>query len=244
MGSTDPQKSQASIPPGMMPYIGQAQGAIDKVAGSTPNYSNFLNSPSGQMAQQLGQQTLAPGGYGQNAMNFQNNIMSGQFLNPNSNPFLQGVMDQSQTQFNRTLGSGMDQLSSYMNLHGQSPTGSGAFGNAAAQFATNAAQNQGQQVNQQLFGNYQQGLQQMLQTLFAGNPGSNAVMGGMGLADLPNTMAVQQMQANMIPAQLYNQFLGSIPLAQTHYGPSEFQQNFGMAMQGLQGAGSLAMAFA
>lgn len=230
MGSTDPQKSEPTIPGQLAPFVSQTGQMINNL--KVPDVTQMTGANQAAMA--LGEGQLAPGGGVQGANNQWSNIVSGNYLNPSTNPYMQNVMDSSLAQFHRAMGTGLDQVFSRFNMGGHNPGGS-AMAGAAGNFARNTTADYTNNMNNMLFGQYNTGMQQMIQAMQQNSP-MNLLQQAMPYANLPQTLDLQQFGLNQIPIQLMMQFLQSVPMQRTMYGPSEFQNNFGMGMQGLQAA--------
>lgn len=232
MGSTDSPKVEAEIPNQMRPFVNDTYGRINNL-----NIPNVAGSPAGQAAAALGAGQFGVGGSVQNTQDYFNKLMSGSFLDPASNPHLQSVMDANLMQFQKALGGALDQNNSMFQKAGHSSS-SGTAQGSAARLSADALGQFANAQGSQLFGNYQNGTQQMLAALGMGNPVANSINAAFGAANAP---AMQQLTLDQIPIQQLLALLGATPLAMPKYGQSEFAQNFGMAMQGLS-AGSSAYA--
>lgn len=124
-----------SVSPGAQSALNQV-GSIFNQGGSIPTATNYINSTiSGGPSAGYNAATATPGGQtltnfatgANNANPYQNyisSILNGQYLNPSSNPAIQGEMGALGTQFQQALNQGKDSINSQFAASGQSPTSS------------------------------------------------------------------------------------------------------------------------
>jgi hypothetical protein len=238
-----------------------APGILPAFQNDVNYMTNFANSlqglqaPTGAFTPTAGQTGAAnvgnnyfgAGGAGQLGISQLSNILSGNNLNPASNPYLQSNIGAMQQAFGKTLGSATDQLNAQFAGSGQYGGDSGARNNALTQLGTNSLQNFGNSLTSFLGSNYQQGQNQITSALGDLNQPLSAASNAFSLAGQPGQeqVAGQQYGLNLseLPFNLLQQVMQSAPVYQPSYAPSQPSDLAGWLNFALQGAGAGAQAY-
>lgn len=177
------------------------------------------------------------------ANNYVSSVLGGDFLRPESNPYLQATLDKSNADFGRSLSTALNAISSTFGLAGQ-PQSSGALMSTGANITQNALRDQGLNIGQILAGNYanERALQNSALSM-AGIPFQLAGAAG-GLGNIERDLAIKQLELDQIPISLQLQLLSGTPLSYPSYAPSIFEQLMGGIGQVAQTGANLKYALA
>lgn len=246
--------SQNNTPayPGVIPAfqgdVNQMRQFANSMGGQTAPAGAFSPSPAMMGAANMGNNYFAPGGTGASGMGYLNNVLQGNYLNPSSNPYLQGNINTMQQAFGQTMGSGIDQLNAQFTKMGSGSGESGARNDAMAQFGRGSMQDFSNSLTSFLGQNYQneRGLQNNALGMM-NQPMQGAEMAS-AFGQAPGQMAVEgqqyQNQLAEMPFQMMLQLMQGAPVGYPQYQP--YQPGFSdYLMQGLGSAvGNLPRAFA
>jgi hypothetical protein len=237
MGSTDSSKASASIPEGVFPYVKQNLDAASALRTPRLTYND-----SDKALTALGQRQLSSSGAMNSANDLYTAMLQGKYLDPMSNPNSQGMLTALNTNYNRGLSQGLEQINSQFGMAGQ-PSASGVGRGYAQRYANSALSDYQNNLSNMLGGMYNTERGYQNQALYSGNPVNTAATAANALANQERNLAQQQYGLDANQVQLLSQALASTPMGYTQYGPSEFQQNFGMGTQAAQLALLSAIAF-
>lgn len=237
MGSMSQTEATPDVPGALKPIFNQASNDISGL-----NIPQLQTTQQDRSAGQFSADMFNQGGIIDNASNLLNQTFRGDFLTPDSNPFLQNIIQSMQRAFTENFQLGSDQLNSQFGLAGQ-PTSSGTLGTNTRLLGERGLQGLNEQIGNLLFSNFQneRGLQQNAFN-FAGVPGDLAFQSTQ-LGAIPRNLQVQQFGLDQVPINLRTALLGNTPIATPVIGPSPFAQNLSGVGQALGGVGSIVGAF-
>jgi hypothetical protein len=194
------------------------------MGGQTLPQGSFSPSQGMTNAATLGNNYFGGGGVGNLGMEQFANILSGNNLNPSTNPYLQGTIGSLTSGFQQGLGSAQDRLNAQFGASGQAPN-SGANANASTMLARGGLSDFNNALSSTLFGNYQQGQNQITQTLGMMDQPLTTANFASGLGQAPGQLAYQgqlaQNQLSQMPFDLLAQMMQVAPVGNESFAPSE-----------------------
>lgn len=215
--------------PGVLPAFGQDVNNMRNFAyslgGMQAPQGAFASSPGMMNAANVGNNYFGAGNPGAQGIGQLSQILSGANLSPSSNPYLQDTIKTMQQAFGQTLGQGEDSLNAQFQMAGQTGADSGARNNAMSQFGRGAMSDFSNALGGQLFGQYNQGQNQITQALgLMDQPlGAAGMASSLGQAPGQEAVAGQQYGLNLqsLPFQYMMQLMQNAPISNPQYGPEQ-----------------------
>lgn len=229
-----------SILPAFQGDVSQMRNFANSLGGQTVAPGAFNPSAGTMNAATMGNNYFGAGGAGNLGIGQLSRIFSGANLDPNSNPYLQDTINTMQQAFGKTLGSGTDMLNAQFAGSGQYGADSGARNNALTQFGRGAMSDFSNALGGELFGQYNQGQNQITSALGMMNQplsgGSMASMLGQGPGQLQYQGQLAQNSLSSLPFEMMLQLMQAAPVSSPSFAPSQPSDLAGwlnMAMHGL-----------
>jgi hypothetical protein len=216
------QLPPASVVPAFQGDVTQMTNFANSLGGQTVNPGAFNPSQGMMSAANLGNNYFGAGNPGSLGIGQLSKILSGGNLNSSSNPYLQSTIGSMQSGFQQALGSGQDMLNAQFNRSGQSPD-SGANANASTQLARGGLQDFSNSLGNLLFGQYNQGENQITSALGDLGGPLSAASGAGQLGQAPGQSIYQgqlaQNELSSLPFQMMLQLMQATPISQPAYQP-------------------------
>lgn len=217
------QLPSPSVIPEFQGDVGQMTSLANSLGGQTVAPGAFTPSAGTNAGATVGNNYFGAGGAGNLGIAQLSNILSGNNLNPASNPYLQDNISTMQQAFTKTLGGAEDSINAQFAGSGQTGN-SGAKNNAMSMMGTNAMQDFSNSLTGFLGNNYEQGQGQITSALgLIGQPLAAAGAAG-GLSQEPGQLQYQGQNAQNalteVPFNLLDTIMKDAPIANAAYAPS------------------------